>query len=253
MVLFPRRRGKLVLTDAGRQVYRYADEIFALGRELTETLAGRSATRASRLVVGVSDLMPKLIVERLLAPTLQQDPKLRVVCYEDRHERLISDLALYDLDTVLTDTLVTPSSTFSGFSHLLGESPIALFAKPKLAEQLRKRFPKSLEDVPMLLPIEQTSLRTALTRWFDARGIRPRIRGEFQDSALLMMFGRAGEGLCAAPIVMAEEIMAQHRLAMVAELEGVRERFYAVTAEREIVHPGVRAITANARTQLFRS
>lgn len=253
LVLFHRRKGKLHLTDDGSHVYRYADEIFALGRELTDTLSGRSMMRASRVVVGVSDLMPKLIVERLLAPALQHNPRLRLVCYEDRHERLIAELALYELDTVLTDTLVTPSSTFSGFSHLLGESPISLFAKPKLAGQLKRRFPKSLDGVPVLLPIEQTSLRTSLTHWFEAKGIRPQIRGEFQDSALMMMFGRAGEGICAAPTVMAEEIMTQHRLAMVAELDEVRERFYAVTAERKIVHSGVRAITEGARTQLFRA
>ena len=216
-----------------------------------DTLAGRAVARSARLVVGIADVVPKLIVERLLAPALR-DPQLRLVCYEDQHERLLSQLALYELDTVLTDTPVMPSSSFRGFSRLLGESAVSLFAKPKLAERLRRGFPKSLEDVPLLLPIEHTSLRLALTRWFDTHGIRPRIRGEFQDSALLMVFGRAGEGIFAAPTVIAEEIVAQHRLAVVAELEDVRERFYAVTAERKLTHPGVRAITESARTQLFR-
>jgi LysR family transcriptional activator of nhaA len=251
--LFHRRSGRLVLTDSGGRVYRYADEIFSLGRELMDTLAGREAASRSRLVVGVADVMPKLIVERLLAPALQQNRELRLVCYEDRHERLLSDLALYELDTVLTDTPVTPSSVFRGFSHLLGESAVSLFARPKLAERLRKGFPKSLEGVPLLLPIEHTSLRRGLERWFDARGVRPKIRGEFQDSALLLVFGRAGEGIFAAPSILAEEIRTQHRLAVVAELEEVRERFYAVTAERKIAHPGVKAITESARTQLFRA
>lgn len=249
--LFHRRAGRLVLTDTGNHVYRYADEIFALGRELTDTLAGRTAARGARLLVGVADVMPKLIVERLLAPALQLEPQLRLVCYEDRHDRLLSDLSLFELDVVLTDTHVTSSSGFRGYSHLLGESPIGLFAKPKLAERLRKNFPKSLDDAPLLLPIEPTSMRGALMRWFDGHGLRPRIRAEFQDSALLMVFGRAGEGVCAAPTVLADEVMAQHRLALVAELEGVRERFYAVTAERKISHPGVRAITEGARTKLF--
>jgi LysR family transcriptional activator of nhaA len=253
VALFHRRGGRLVLTDSGSHVYRYADEIFALGRELTDTLAGRTAARGARFVVGVADVMPKLIVERLLEPALQLQPQLRLVCYEDRHDRLLSDLSLYELDVVLTDTHVSSSSGFRGFSHLLGESPIGLFAKPKLAERLRKNFPKSLHDVPLLLPIEPTSLRAGLMRWFDSQGVRPRIRGEFQDSALLMVFGRAGEGVCAAPTVLADEIMAQHRLALVAEVDGVRERFYAVTAERKIAHPGVRAITESARTKLFQS
>lgn len=253
VTLFHRRRGRLVLTESGGRVYRYADEIFSLGRELMDTLAGREAASRSRLVVGVADVMPKLIVERLLAPALEHNPELRLVCYEDRHERLLSDLALYELDTVLTDTAVTPSATFRGFSHLLGESAVSLFAKPKLAERLKKGFPKSLEGVPLLLPIEHTSLRLGLERWFDARSVRPKIRGEFQDSALLLVFGRAGEGIFAAPSILAEEIRVHHRLAVVAELEEVRERFYAVTAERKIAHPGVKAITEGARTQLFRA
>jgi LysR family transcriptional activator of nhaA len=242
-----------VLTDSGGRVYRYADEIFALGRELTDTLAGREAASRSRLVVGVADVMPKLIVERLLAPALQQNKELRLICYEDRHERLLSDLAVYELDTVLTDTPVTPSSTFRGFSHLLGESAVSLFAQPKLAQRLRKGFPRSLEGVPLLLPIKHTSLRLGLERWFAAHGVRTKIRGEFQDSALLLVFGRAGEGIFAAPSILAEEIQAQHRLSVVAELEEVRERFYAVTAERKIAHPAVKAITESARTQLFRA
>lgn len=250
--LFHRRAGRLVLTDNGSHVYRYADEIFSLGQELLDTLAGRTAARGSRLIVGIADVMPKLIVERLLAPVLKLEPQLRLVCYEDRHERLLSDLALYELDTVLTDTPITPSSAFRGFSHLLGESTVSLFAKPKLAERLRRGFPKSLEDIPLLLPIEHTSMRLALSRWFESKGIRPRIRGEFQDSALLMVFGRAGDGIFAAPSLIAEEIITQHRLAVVAELRGVSERFYAVTAERKIDHPGVRAIAEGARKQLSR-
>ncbi|HEX6240611.1 MAG TPA: LysR family transcriptional regulator, partial [Polyangiales bacterium] len=214
VALFDRRSGRLVLTESGGRVYRYADEIFSLGRELMDVVAGREAKRRSRLVVGVADVMPKLIVERLLAPALQQNPDLRLVCYEDRHDRLLSDLALYELDTVLTDTAVTPSSIFRGFSHLLGESSVSLFAQPKLAERLRKGFPKSLEGVPLLLPIEHTSLRLGLERWFDARGVRTKIRGEFQDTALLLVFGRAGEGIVAAPSILAEEIRGQYRLAV---------------------------------------
>lgn len=251
--LFQRRGGKLLLTDYGSHVYRYADEIFSLGRELTESLGERRTTRRARLVVGVADVVPKLIVERLLAPALELYPELRIVCYEDRHEKLLSDLALYELDIVLTDTPVGAGSSFRGFSRLLGESNVSLYAHPKLAARLRKDFPTSLADTPLLLPIEPTSLRRGLTRWFDAHDIRPRIRGEFQDSALAMVFARTGEGVVAAPSVLAEQVEAQHGLAKVAELEEVRERFYAVTAERKIAHPASKAITESARALLVRA
>jgi LysR family transcriptional activator of nhaA len=246
IALFHRRGGRLTLTDDGSHVYRYADEIFALGRELTDSVSGRKTARRSRLVVGIADVVPKLIVAALLAPALDQDPELRVVCYEDRHEKLMSELALSELDVVLSDTPVRASSEFRGYSRLLSESSVSLFADAALAERLRKNFPQSLVGAPLLLPIEHTSLRTALTRWFDVHDIQPRIRGEFQDSALAMVFGRTGQGVLAAPTAMAEQMHLHHRLAKVAELEDVRERFYAVTAERKISHPAVRAIVESA-------
>jgi LysR family transcriptional activator of nhaA len=250
VTLFHRRGGRLVLTESGSNVYRYADEIFTLGNAMQESLAGRAVARGTRLVVGIADVMPKLIVSRLLAPALDGNERLRLVCYEDRHERLLADLALYELDLVLTDSPSVPSANFPGHSRLLGESGVSLLAQPKLAEQLRRRFPESLDGVPMLMPIEHTNLRRSLTRWFDARGIRPYVRGEFQDSAMLMAIGGVADVVFAAPSVIAEEITRRQRLSIIAELEDVRERFYAITAERRATHPAVRAITARARGQL---
>lgn len=249
--LFHRRGNRLILTDTGTHVYRYANEIFSLGRELQESLAGRTDVRGPRLVMGIADVVPKLIAHRLLEPALRSDETLRVACYEDHHERLLADLAAYELDAVLTDTPVGPRSSIRGHSHLLGECGVSLFAKPKLAERLRKNFPASLEGVPLLLPIEQTSLRRALTTWFEARGVKPRIRGEFQDSALLLVMGQAGEGVFVVPTVIERDVKDQHRVTVVARLDDVRERFYAITVERKINHPAVRAITESARSDLF--
>lgn len=250
--LFHRRGGRLVLTDDGAHVFRYAEEIFALGRELTESISRRQVARRSRIIVGVADVVPKLIVAKLLAPALEQDPKLHVICHEDRHEKLLSDLALYELDLVLTDAPVRPSSNFRGYTRLLSDSGVALFAESNSAERLRKRFPESLADVPLLLPLEHTGLRIALTRWFDAHHMQPRIRGEFQDSALAAVLCRDGQGVVAAPTTTAEQMRLHFSLALVAELEGVRDRFYAVTAERKVSHPAVRAIVGNARVQSVR-
>jgi LysR family transcriptional activator of nhaA len=249
--LFHRRGNRLILTDTGNHVYRYANEIFSLGRELQDSLAGRAQARGPRLAVGIADVVPKLIAHRLLEPALRSDENLRVACYEDQHERLLAQLATYELDAILTDTPVGPRSTVRGHSHLLGECGVSLFAKPKLAERLRKNFPASLEGVPVLLPIEQTSMRRALTDWFEAKGVKPRVRGEFQDSALLMVLGQAGEGVFVVPTVIEREVKEQHRVTLVARLEDVRERYYAITVERKINHPAVRAITASARSDLF--
>jgi LysR family transcriptional activator of nhaA len=240
-----------VITDAGAHVYRYADEIFTLGRELQDSLAGGFELPRSRLVVGVADIIPKAIVQTLVEPALRLDERMRLACYEDRHERLLAELALYQLDVVLTDEPVSATSNIRGYSHLLGECGVTLFAKPALARSLRRQFPRSLEDVPFLVPIEQTSLRRGLTSWFDRQKVRPRIRAELQDSALIGALGQAGEGVFAVPSVIEERVRAQQRVAVVARLDDVRARFYAITVDRRITHPGVRAITEAARSELF--
>jgi len=245
--LFRRAAGKMVLTDAGSGVYRYADEIFALGAELRDSLAERSVTRRSRLVVGVADVMPKLIVQQLLAPALANDPKLRLVCHEDHHDRLLADLALHEVDVVLSDTAAARTDIIRTHSRLLGESGASLFAKPKIAERLRRNFPRSMDGASVLLPIAPTSLRRALMKWFDASGVRPVIRGEFQDSALLTVFGGLGEGVFAAPTVIEDEIRSQHRVEVVARIPEVTERMYAITVDRSSRNPALAAIYRGAR------
>lgn len=248
--LFHRRSGRLILTDTGSHVYRYANEIFSLGRELQESLSHGRAARATRLVVGVADVVPKFVAHRLLEPALRADETLRVECFEDHHDRLLADLAVYHLDAVLTDTPVGTRAPVRAFSHLLGESSVSLFAEPKLAEALRRGFPGSLSGAPMLLPID-SNLRRGLSKWLAAQGVEPRIRGEFQDSALLTALGQAGEGVFAAPTVIEAEVVRQHRVAVISRLDDVRDRFYAVTVERRIEHAAVRAITSAARTEMF--
>jgi LysR family transcriptional activator of nhaA len=247
--LFHRRGSRLVLTDTGSHVYRYASEIFELGHELQESLSGRAERHGTRLVVGIADALPKLVVQRLLAPALRSDAALRITCYEDRHERLLAQLALYELDVVLTDVPIEAHSSVRGVSHLLGECGVSLFAREPLAQRLRADFPRSLDGAEVILPIERTNMRRALDRWFDAQNVHPRVRGEAQDSALLMVLGEAGVGFFAAPSLIEAEVASRHRVAVIARVEGVRERFYALTLERRITHPGVRALTRSARSK----
>lgn len=249
--LFHRRGGKLVLTDTGAHVFRYADEIFSLGRELQESLAGLPARRHPRLVVGAADEVPKLIVQRLLQPALEAASELRLVCYEDRQDRLLADLALHTIDVVIAEAPVGPGSPVRAYSHLLGECGVTVFAPPAIARRLRRGFPGSLEGQQLLVPIENTFMRRAITRWLEERSIRVTIRGEFQDYALLGAFGRAGAGSFAAPSVIADEIRAQYGVEPIGELEDVRERFYAITVERRIKNPAVLAVTERARNEMF--
>ena len=249
--LFTRSGRSLVLTEVGRLVYRYANEIFSLGRELTDVLKGRPAGRPLRLVVGVSDVLPKLIAYRLLQPALALPEPVHIICHEDRPERLLAELATFGLDLVLTDAPVGSLVRIRAFSHLLGSCGVSFFGTSPLAARYRKNFPASLDGAPFLLPLENSTLRLSLEQWFEAQRIRPRVVGEFQDSALLKVFGEAGVGVFAAPTVTEKEVRRQYGVSVLGRTESVIERFYAISVERKLKHPAVVAISETARAKLF--
>jgi LysR family transcriptional regulator, transcriptional activator of nhaA len=248
--LFEKSGRRLVLTDAGRMALRYADEIFALGRELRDTLRDRPTGRPVKVHVGIADVVPKLVAYRVLRPAFAAAPEIELICREAPSEMLFQLLAQHEVDLVLTDR---PSSgmPLRAYNHVLGESGTTFFAVPASASALRRGFPESLEGAPMLLPSQNTQLRRALEHWFDATGITPRRVGEFDDLALMTAFGRAGSGVFPGPTALEEEIESQYQVRVVGRLPEVRERFYAVTAERKIKNPIVSAITSAARREVF--
>ena len=249
--LFDRVGRRLVLTDVGRLVYRYAEEIFSLGRELMDVLNDRPSGRPFRLVVGVADVMPKLIVQLLLEPALALPEGVHLVCREDKTDRLLAALALHELDVVLSDSPMAPGLGVKAFSHLLGESGVTFLARKPLAGKLARQFPASLDQAPMLLPTENTALRRSLDAWFDAQGITPRVGAEFEDSALLKVFGERGLGVFPVPSVVEAEVCRQHGVAVVGRATGLVERFYAISLEKKLKHPAVVAISDGARRDLF--
>ncbi len=246
-----RKEGRrLTLTEKGRTVYHYADEIFALGRELTNTLKGRVGAMGVRLSVGVGDALPKLVVYRLMEPALQQDEPTQIVCHEDKLERLLAELTLHGVDLVLADA---PASTAVGgrvYNHLLGQCGVAVFSAPGLAARYADNFPASLEGAPMLFPTPATALRRSLDLWFERRRICPAIRAEIEDSALLKTFAAAGAGLFVAPIAVADAIERQYGVRAIGQLDGVTESFYAITMRRKVDHPAITRILESARDWL---
>ena len=219
--LFARRGRRLVLTEMGRVVFRYAEEIFSLGRELRDAVKGRPVGRPLSLMVGVADVVPKLVARRLLEPALKLPEPVRLICREDKPERLFAELAVHNLDIVLADAPIDPSIRIRAFSHLLGECGIVFFGTAKLAAAHRRNFPESLDGAPVILPTENTTLRRSLDQWFAARGIRPRVVGEFEDSALLKVFGQVGMGLFPASSVIADEVQRQYQVRPVGRLDAV--------------------------------
>lgn len=249
--LFARTGRRLVLTDTGQLAFDYADDIFRIGAEMKEALEGRTGGRPLPFTVGVVDVVPKIIAYRLLEPALRLPQPVRIVGREGKLDALLADLAGHKLDMVLADSPLGAAANVRAFNHLLGECGIVFFAARKLAPPYRRRFPQSLHGAPLLLPAANTAVRGALMQWLDRRDIRPRIAGEFDDSALMKAFGQAGAGVFVAPRVIEREVMRQYDVQPVGRTDEVRERFYAISAERKLRHPAVVAVNDAARLELF--
>ncbi len=250
--LFTRQGRNLVLTEVGRVAFRYADEIFSLGREFLDTVKGRASGQPLRLVVGVSDVLPKAMVHRMLEPAFRLAERVRVICREDRStEAFLGELAVHAVDVVLADAPAGPGTAVRAFNHLLGESGTTFLAAPQLAKSCRRRFPRSLDGVPFLLPGGNSMLRRLLEQWFTAQDIRPQVVGELDDPALAQVFGEAGRGVFAVPSVVEEDVRQRYKVQLVGRAEALQQRFYAISVERKISHPAVIAICEEARRHLF--
>ena len=243
--LFARSGRGLVLSDTGRLVQEYTDDIFSLGGELARRLdesGGR--THAATLRVGVVDSVPKLVASRILGGALEHG---RLVCREGALEPLLAELAVHRLDLVLSDRPVPAGLAVRARNHALGESGVALFAPVASAARIEADFPASLDGLAMLLPRENSALRRQLDHWFDEHEIRPRVVAEFDDGALLKAFGRAGLGVFPGPLAIADEIAESYRARMVGTIEGVVEHYVAISPERRLRHPLVQRIVEEAR------
>lgn len=249
--LFSRVGRNLELTEIGRLVLSYADEIFSLGGELEEMLRNIPEDRPRVFKVGVVDVVPKSIAYRLLAPALALSDPIRIVCREGSVDSLLADLALHKVDMVLADSPIPSSINVRGFNHSLGDCGITFFATAKLARKIKGNFPENLNAAPLLLPGEMTVVRNRVIEWLDNQHIYPRIVGEFDDSALMKAFGRTGTGIFIAPTPIAEEVKEQFGVVVIGETDEVREQFYAISVERKISHPAVAAITETAREWLY--
>lgn len=249
--LFLRSGRRLILSEIGRVVYDYADEIFAIGAELANVVRSGQMEGPSTLSIGAVNSMPKLVVERIVAPALVGDDPIHVRCTEANLEQLLADLAIHRLDLVLSDQPMPGGLGLRAYNHRLGESGLSFFAQRKGAAALRKKFPGSLDLAPMLLPSRNSALRRRMDDWFENNEITPEVVGEFDDSALLKAFGEAGVGIFAGPTVIEEEICRMYRMSVIGHAPEIQETFYAISPERKLKHAAVVAITDVARQEIF--
>jgi LysR family transcriptional activator of nhaA len=249
--LYTRVGRELVLTDVGQTVYRYADEIFSIGREMVEAVKERPAGRPVKLVVGLPQVLPKLIAYRLLKPALQLEEKVHIVCREGSMQELLTRLAVHELDVVFADSPASSLVSIRAFNHILGECGIGIFGAPGLCERHRTGLPTSLNGAPFVMPAEGTLMRRSVDQWVSEADIHPEIVGEMDDTALMKVFAEAGIGFIPAPLAIQDEIEEQFGLGLIMAIPGAIERFYAITVQRRLEHPAVVAISQAAKSELF--
>ena len=241
--LFRREGRKNRLTDTGQMVFDYAEEIFALGRELMSAVEQRPGSRTLRLNVGVADSFPKLVTSEILKPVFSMPQAVHVVCREGKMEDLLPMLAAHRLDLVLSDEPAPSTANLKVFSHPLGESHVTLCAEARLAARLRRKFPRSLDGAAALLPVGNSALRRSLEIWFRSHGLQPNVVAEFEDLALMKVMAADGQGFIALPTVALGEAVTRYGFRSLGEASGCRVQFHAITAERRIAHPAVALIT----------
>jgi len=247
--LFERKGRGLRLTEVGKTVFAYADKIFSLGQELQEVVRGLPKIRP--LNIGIADVLPKHLAYKLLEPVRNQPEPFKLICREGRPDRLFADLALHNLDLILTDTPIDSNFRIKAFSHLLGESSLSFFGSSKLALKYRRGFPKSLDGAPMLIPTDESGIRHLLDQWFQAENLAPLVVGEFSDTALLQIFGDAGDGMFPAPTVLEAQLKEQFGVQLIGEAEKLKQKFYLISAEKKVKHPAIVAIIEGAKKNFF--
>lgn len=249
--LFRRSGRKLELTDTGRRIVSYAEDIFHTGDELLELVRDKSFATTISFRVGCADSVSKLIACHLLEPALKLPEPVKLVCREGRLDSLVADLAVHRLDLVIADRPIPAHFSVRAYNHLLGESPMTAFATPALAGQLEGEFPACLHDAPLLLPGEDFAIHQRLLRWLEHNEVHPNVVGEFDDSAMMKAFGQSGAGVFFAPAAIASQVSGQYQVVALGEVSGVVEEVYAITTERRMSHPATVAISTAARDKLF--
>ncbi len=251
VALFRRTGRKLELTDAGRRILNHADEIFMLGDELLDVLRDQVATKARRFCVGIADAVSKALAYRLLEPAMRQEEPLRLICREGRLTLLLSELAVHKLDLIIADQAMPAHLNVRGYSHLLGECGLTVFATPGLAQSLKGEFPALLHQAPFLLPGQEVALHPKLLTWLDSHQLRPKIVGEFDDAPLMKAFGQGGVGLFVAPSAIRKQTCTQYDVVEVGQIDDITEQIWAISNERHLTDPAIIAIRNIALEAVF--
>ncbi|MBO1255611.1 transcriptional activator NhaR [Alteromonas sp. 5E99-2] len=249
--LFDRVGRGLQLTETGRLVLRYADDIFSLGKELSDVLRGNGIQGNSEFIVGVASTIPKTLIWKILEPALSRCDDISLTCKEGPIDAILAELAMQEVDMVISDTPLSSAYSIKAYNHFLGECGLSFFAVPELVSQLKGDFPHFLNNTPMLLPTGQYAIRQHFDQWCIQHNLSPVIKGQFDDSALIKSFGHAGLGAFFMPTAVEKEVCESFGVEIIGRTTEIKQRFYAISSQRKVTHPAISAVCDSARDEIF--
>ncbi|OIQ88559.1 transcriptional activator protein NhaR [mine drainage metagenome] len=228
--LFEREGRRLLLTETGRLVMSYAEEIFGLGQELLGRLDGR-ADGVLRLRVGSVATLSRNYQENWIRPLLA-DTTVALTLESGMLDELLERLLQHRLDVVLSNEPVTAEAERPFSCRFLGAQAISLVGPAQDWEPRSLRVPDDLHGRDLAVP----GLRHALRAQFDAlciaAGVKPRFRAEVDDMAMLRLIARDSGWLTVLPEVVVQDELRTGVLVEVGRSEQLQEHFYAITAAR---------------------
>lgn len=233
--LFERQHKKLTLNETGRMVYKYASHIFSLGNELQQVLSDQLPSAKTHLQIGVLDGIPKPLIAKVVSSALAVAPCM-VSILEGKGDDLLHDLSLYKFDLVLTNYAPFSDGEAEWFSRRIARMPVILCGAPKF-KALKKGFPQSLVNAPVVMPTGHSKLRGDLEYYFSTNNVSYSLVAETQDTALQMLLGINGDGIIPIPQGAAEHFLASGELIEIGRLPNVFDELFLVTTKRKIEHP----------------
>jgi LysR family transcriptional activator of nhaA len=228
--LFIREGRRLVLSDTGQLVLAYADTIFGLGQEMLGRLQGRSAG-ITRLRVGSVATMSRNYQENWIRPALA-DPSVVLTLESGLLEGLLARLVQHQLDVVLANETAPADPDRPLHCQFLGSQSISLVGPASKWAAQSLRIPEDLDGVDIALPGPRQPLRAQFDALCATAGVRPRLRAEVDDMAMLRLIARDSGWLAVLPEVVVQDELRGGLLVVVGHSTVLQERFYAITTPR---------------------
>ncbi len=228
--LFEREGRRLLLTETGRLVMSYAEEIFGLGQELLGRLDGR-ADGVLRLRVGSVATLSRNYQENWIRPLLA-DPTVALTLESGMLDDLLERLLQHRLDVVLSNEPVTAAAERPFSCRFLGAQAISLVGPAAAWKRRQLRVPDDLHGRDLALPGPRHALRAQFDALCIAAGVKPRFRAEVDDMAMLRLIARDSGWLTVLPEVVVQDELRAGVLVEVGRSEQLQEHFYAITAAR---------------------